>query len=147
MRAMIALLSLLLLLARPGGGLAQDQQQLRYSVLFADQQGITHFRDEYLVWQAVEKAGTRPLRTTPYLNAEKVGFLRLPQGFSADSHPSPSKRFVMVLTGIVQIEAGDGERRTFAPGSVLLVADTQGPGHRSVAVGERDVFITWVPIP
>jgi hypothetical protein len=142
---MIALLSLLLLFVFPGGGSAQDQQQLRYSVLFADQQGITHFRDEYLVWQAAVTA--QHAETTPYLNAEKIGFLHLPQGFSADSHPSPSKRFVVVLTGIVQIEAGDGERRTFAPGSVLLVTDTQGLGHRSIVVGEQDVLITWVPIP
>ena len=45
------------------------------------------------------------------------------------------------------IEAGDGERRTFAPGSVLSVTDTQGPGHRTFVVGEQDVFAVWVPIP
>jgi hypothetical protein len=128
------------------GATAQDQQQLRYSILFADQQGITHFRDENLVWRT-ENLGTLLLKTTPYLNAEKIGFLRLPQGFSADWHPAPGKRFVMVLTGIAQVEAGDGERRTFVPGSVLLVTDTQGPGHRTIVVGEQDVFITWVPIP
>jgi hypothetical protein len=144
---MIAVLALSLLFVLPGGGSAQDQQQLRYSVLFPDQQGITHFRDEYLVWQATENAGIGLLRTTPYLNAEKIGFLHLPQGFSADWHPAPGKRFVMVLTGIAQVEAGDGERRTFAPGSVLLVTDTQGPGHRTIVVGQQDVFITWVPIP
>jgi hypothetical protein len=130
----------------PPGATARDHQQLMYSVLFADQQGITHFRDENLVWQ-IENVGTLLLRTTPYLNAEKIGFLHLPQGFSADWHPAPGKRFVMVLTGIAQVEAGDGERRTFAPGSVLLVTDTQGPGHRTIVLGEQDVFITWVPIP
>jgi hypothetical protein len=122
---------------------AQDQQQLRYSVLFADQQGVTHFRDENLIWEAV--GGLRGLRT-PYLNAEKIGFVRVPPGFT-DSHPAPGKRFIMVLSGIAQIEAGDGERRTFAPGSVLLVTDTQGPGHRTIVVGEQDVFAAWVPIP
>jgi uncharacterized cupin superfamily protein len=123
---------------------AQDQQQLRYSVLFADQQGVTHFRDENLVWEAVGRLGGL---LTPYLNAEKIGFLRLPPGTPTDWHPAPGKRFVMVLSGIGQIEAGDGERRTFAPGSVLLVTDTQGPGHRTIVVGEQDVFAVWVPIP
>jgi hypothetical protein len=130
---------------------AQDQQQLRYSVLFADQQGVTHFRDDNLVWEALGVFSDRPgglggLRT-PYLNAEKIGFLRLPPGFPTDWHPAPGKRFVMVLSGIGQIEAGDGERRTFAPGSVLLVTDTQGRGHRTIVVGEQDVFAAWVPIP
>jgi quercetin dioxygenase-like cupin family protein len=124
---------------------AQDQQKLRYSVLFADQQGVTHFRDEYLVWQ--ESAGNARLLVTPYLNAEKIGFFRMPPGLSMDWHPAPSKRFVMVLSGIGQVEAGDGERRTFAPGSVLLVTDTQGPGHRTIVVGEQDVVAVWVPIP
>jgi hypothetical protein len=147
MRTMIAVFALLLLFVLPGPGEAQDQQQLRYSVLFADQQGVTHFRDEYLVWQAVESAGNARWLLTPYLNAEKIGFLRLPSGLSSDWHPAPGKRFVMVLSGIGQVEAGDGERRTFAPGSVLLVTDTHGPGHRTSVIGEQDVFIAWVPIP
>ena len=87
------------------------------------------------------------LLTTPYLNAEKIVFLRLPPSYPKDWHPAPGKRFVMVLSGIAQIEVGDGERRTFAPGSVLSVTDTQGPGHRTFVVGEQDVFAVWVPIP
>jgi hypothetical protein len=148
MRAMIALISLLLQFVLPGIGLAQDHQQLNYSILFADQQGVTHFRDEYLVWQTVQTpVGKEPVLMTPYLNAEKVGFLRIPRGLSGDLHPAAGKRFVIVLIGILQVEAGDGERRTFAPGSVLLVTDTQGPGHRTIVVGEQDVFITWIPVP
>ena len=124
---------------------AQGREQIRYSVLFADQQGVTHFRDEYLVWQ--ESAGISRFFVTPYLSAEKIGFFRAPPGLSVDWHPAPGKRFVMVLSGIVQVEAGDGERRTFAPGSVVLVTDTQGPGHRTIVLGEQDVLAVWVPIP
>jgi hypothetical protein len=147
MRTMIAVFAPLLLFVLSGLGVAQDQQQLRYSLLFADQEGLTHFRDEYLVWQAVGGAGKPRWLLTPYLDAEKIGFLRFPPGLSIDRHPAPGKRFVMVLAGIVQVEAGDGERRTFVPGSVLLLTDTQGPGHRTNVLGEQDVFIAWVPIP
>jgi hypothetical protein len=152
MRTVIAVFALLLVLMLPRVGVAQDQQQLRYSVLFADRQGVTHFRDEYLVWQGCDavvalcRPGSAGLRT-PYLNADKIGFLRLRPGFPTEWHPAPGKRFVMVLSGIGQIEAGDGERRTFAPGSVLLVTDTQGPGHRTIVVGEQEVFAVWLPIP
>jgi len=145
MQTTIGVFALLLLLVLPGLAAAQDQEQLRYSVLFEDQQGVTHFRDEYLVWQ--KAPGNAGGLLTPYLNAEKIGFLRLPQGSSADWHPAPRKQFMMVLSGVGQIEAGDGERRTFAPGSVLLVTDTQGPGHRTIVVGEQDVFVASVPIP
>jgi len=145
MRPMNAVFALLFLFVLPGFAVAQDEQQLRYSVLFEDQQGVTHFRDEYLVWQ--KAPGNAGGLLTPYLNAEKIGFLRLPQGLSADWHPAPRKQFIMVLSGVAQIEAGDGERRTFAPGSVLLVTDTQGPGHRTIVVGEQDVFVGWGTIP
>ena len=53
----------------------------------------------------------------------------------------------MVLTGSMEVEADDGEKRTFTPGSVLLVTDVDGLGHRTRGVGEQEVFLVWVPIP
>jgi hypothetical protein len=53
----------------------------------------------------------------------------------------------MVLTGVMEVEAGDGEKRTFTPGSVLLVTDVDGMGHRTQVVGEQEVLLVWVPIP
>ena len=84
---------------------------------------------------------------TPFLDASKIGFLRIPKSFKSDLHPAPAKQFVMVLTGVMEVQSGDGERRQFLPGSVLLVTDTQGPGHRTNALGNEDVFLVWVPVP
>jgi hypothetical protein len=53
----------------------------------------------------------------------------------------------MVLHGTVEIEAGDGERRTFIAGTVVLVTDVHGRGHRTNVIGEEHVFLVWVPIP
>jgi hypothetical protein len=123
---------------------AQNQQQLKYSILFPDTEQMTHFRDEYLSW----RTGTDPKTlTTPFQDAERIGFLRLLQGYKSDWHPAPLKQFVMVLTGLMEVEAGDGTRRQFAPGSVLLVTDTQGRGHRTSTVGDLDVLLVWVPVP
>jgi hypothetical protein len=112
---------------------AQQPQTLRYAVVFSDSGDVTHFRDEELPWQVSQSTDPRHSNlVTPFLDAEKIGFLRMPVGLSTDWHPAPGKRFVMVLSGVSEIEVGDGERRKFGPGSVLLVTD---------------VFIAWVPVP
>lgn len=121
-----------------------SERRLRYSVLYSDAQGVTHFRDDYLVWNEAKANGESH---TPLLDAQKIGFLRLNREFSEDSHPAPSKRFVMVLTGIMEVVAGDGESRRFEAGSVLLVSDTSGSGHRTNVIGEDDAFLVWVPVP
>jgi hypothetical protein len=125
---------------------AQNQEHLQYSVVFSDSKDVTHFRYENLAWQSTE--GTAgPLLATPFLDAEKIGFLRIPRGYRADWHPAPSRRFVMVLSGTAEIEVGDGDRRMFGPGSVVLMTDTTGRGHRTNALANQDVFLVWVPVP
>jgi hypothetical protein len=128
---------------------AQQPQRLRYAVVFSDSKDTTHFRDEELPWQVSETSNdtSHPPSLTPYLDAKQIGFLRLPVGYSADWHPAPGKRFVMVLSGLGEIEVGDGERREFGPGSVLLVTDVTGRGHRTSVVGNQEVVLVWVPVP
>ena len=127
---------------------AQSVQSLQYTVVFSDGQGVTHFRDEQFPWQVQTPAyASNSALTTPYQDAEKIGFLSLPHGFRSDWHPAPSKRFVMLLRGASEIEVGDGQRRTFRPGSVVLVTDTTGRGHRTNVPGSDDTLSVWVPVP
>jgi hypothetical protein len=113
----------------------------------ANANDVTHFRNERLAWQANRGRGGLQSSVTAYVNAEKIGFLRIPRGAKSDCHPAPSKRFVMVLSGLVEVVVGDGERRTFEPGNVLLVTDAQGRGHLTNVLGNEDVFLVWVPVP
>ena len=113
-------------------------ETLKYAVLYTDRADVTHFRDNGMRWQ---------LRRVPYQDATSVGFLRIPAGVDSDWHPAPRKQFVMVLEGVMEVEAGDGEKRRFEAGNVLLVTDTEGTGHRTRVAGNRDVLLVWVPIP
>jgi hypothetical protein len=45
-----------------------------------------------------------------------------------------------MLKGTTEIEASDGEVRRFAPGEVLMVADTTGKGHRTRYRGPREAL-------
>ena len=137
--------ALILVVGVGGVSEAQDQnQKLPYSVLSSDRDGRTQFRDEYLSWQP---SGPSQALVTPFLEAEKIGFSRLRPGFRSDWPPAPRKQFVMVLEGVMEVEAGDGKRREFRAGAVLLVTDTQGRGHRTNVLGNQDVVLVWVPVP
>jgi hypothetical protein len=126
---------------------AQDEAAMSYSVVYSDANDVTHFRNERLAWQANRGPSGLQTSATAYVNAEKIGFLRIPRGAKSDWHPAPSKRFVMVLSGRLEVAVGDGERRTFEPGNVLLVTDAQGRGHLTNVLGNEDVFLVWVPVP
>lgn len=143
----VALLLALMPLSAPAAAQesAADGEELPYAVLYADADGVTHFRGESLAWSVGSSyAGTH---VTELLPAEQVGFLRLDAGLRMDWHPAPRKQFIMVLEGLVEVIAGDGERRSFAPGTVLLVTDTEGQGHQTNVLGDRDLFAVWTPIP
>jgi len=105
------LVALLPLVWSSNVAVAQNQEQLQYTVVFSDSNDVTHFRYEHLAWQATQ--GTAgPLLATPFLDAEKIGFLRIPIGYRADWHPAPSKRFVMVFQALrkLMLAMESGER-------------------------------------
>ena len=43
-------------------------------------------------------------------------------------HPAPRRQFILCLTGVVEIELGDGEKRRFGPGDVYLADRPDGRG-------------------
>ena len=56
---------------------------------------------------------------------------------------APRRQFVIHLAGAAEIEVGDGTRRTFGAGEVLLADDTTGQGHisREVEGPRRQIFV------
>jgi hypothetical protein len=51
---------------------------------------------------------------------------------------------VVNLTGSVEIEVGDGSRRMFGPGSILLAEDMTGEGHISRSVDDEPRICLFV---
>ena len=119
-----------------------------YAVIYSDRDGLTHFRDEFFPWQKTQSSDPKtPVMQTPFVDAQKLGFLTVPAGISPDWHPAPGKRFVVILSGLAEIEVGSGERRKFGPGDVVLVSDVQGRGHIVRVLSKEDVVAAWVPVP
>ena len=85
-------------------------EQLTYATLYTGSDAKTHFKDDAMPWHPVASSAPAPPHVTPLQDATKIGFLRSPVGRKADWHPAPSKQFVMVLTGVMEVEAGDGRK-------------------------------------
>jgi quercetin dioxygenase-like cupin family protein len=60
-------------------------------------------------------------------------------------HPAPQRQYIIMLEGELEVEAGDGTKRLFSPGDILLVEDTTGRGHRSRTTNNevrKTIFVT-----
>ena len=58
-------------------------------------------------------------------------------GVLQDWHPAPQRQFVVILSGQLEIGFEDGSKKIFGPGDALLVEDTTGKGHTTIALGNE----------
>ena len=75
-----------------------------------------------------------------------VIFRETPVGGALDFHVAPRRQFVITLAGLVEVECGDGTKRRFGAGDIMLADDTTGQGHitREIHGPRRSLFI---PLP
>ena len=78
--------------------------------------------------------------------ATTVGFQHVRAGGATTWHNPPQPWLAFILIGTWEIEASDGSHRQFPAGSVSLVEDTTGKGHRGWAVGDADVLVAAVSL-
>ncbi len=55
-----------------------------------------------------------------------------------DWHNPPCPQYVIMLKGAMEIETGDGTKRIFGEGDILLAEDTTGQGHITRA-GSKEI--------
>ena len=118
---------------------------MKYSEIFTDVNEQTHFRDVNFDFELVDVAPpAAPMNVSEFLPAKDVAVITLPPGWAGGWHPAPSVGQVFVVSGQLQIEVGDGEVRSFGPGSVWLHRDLTGRGHDTRVVGDEEAVIVMV---
>ncbi len=127
------------------GSAGQKDSFLPVTVLFSGQDNLTHFRDEPWILKDFEIGANA--KQTEFKEADSIGVLRLEVGSFFDWHPAPRKQFVLVISGRIEIKAGDGENRIFEPGKILIAADDLGRGHQTKPLGDQAAVIICVAIP
>jgi quercetin dioxygenase-like cupin family protein len=92
------------------------------------------------------RPGIPPTPAAAPTPATGLRFFCPPAGAFADWHPAPRRQFNFIVAGTVEVEVSDGAVRRFEPGSVLLLEDTEGQGHRTRVVGDAHGCFAAVPL-
>jgi hypothetical protein len=115
---------------------------MRLTHLYTGPDGQSHFADCDLATSPTSLGTT----SAPF-PAESVFFRDTDGGVTrTEFHPAPRRQLVILLSGRVEYECGDGSRREFGVGDLLLADDTEGQGHRA-RVLESPRFQVFVPLP
>ncbi|MEM7080083.1 MAG: hypothetical protein AAF513_15785 [Pseudomonadota bacterium] len=105
-----------------------------------DQQ--SHFEDVEIELQDLGLGG----RLSDAWPANSVIFREVEGSYDLDFHNAPRRQLVVNLQGSVEIEVGDGTKRTLGSGEILLAEDTTGQGHISRAVNAEPRTCLFIPL-
>jgi hypothetical protein len=136
-----------LLVAQEMDDTIEVAEPLTYTRIYADSAGASHFADVQIDMSLADYAPPAPpISVSDMIPTDGVVFLSSPVGWIGDFHPAPRRQFIFCLSGELEVEVSDGEKRRFGPGSVLFLEDTIGQGHASRVVGESRAYVVAVPI-
>ncbi len=117
-----------------------EMNTIKYVRVYADSMGESHFEDLTIDLNEIDFAPPAPPIFTSELNpSSKYGFASVLPGWESEWHPAPKRQFMIYLSGTIEAEVSDGEIRQFGPGSITLVEDTTGKGHKSRVIGNERV--------
>jgi Ethanolamine utilization protein EutJ (predicted chaperonin) len=75
-------------------------------------------------------------KLTNFIPVKNIFFGEI-DGFEViDCHNPQAKHYIVMLNGAIEIEVGNGAKRIFKEGDVLLAEDTTGQGHITRAVSQ-----------
>jgi len=83
---------------------------------------------------------------TPMQSATGIAFRVAPPGYVLDWHCAPRRQYSISLSGVAEIEVGDGTVARVGPGDVVLAEDLTGQGHITRVVGAEPRLYALVPL-
>ena len=115
--------------------------------IYTDDAGVSHFGTTEVTFNLADFAPpTPPISVSQGIEVESITFISSPVGWFGDWHPTPMRQIMFCLVGELEVQVSDGEVRSFGPGSVIIVEDTDGKGHISRVVGTERVFMAAIPM-
>ena len=117
-----------------------------YTRIYSDEQGDSHFEDLSPAMVTERYAGAEWLISQPLAVAD-LWFRQVTTEFPDEPHLAPRRQLIVALAGESEVEVSDGETRRFGPGSVILVEDTTGKGHRTRRIGDTIRETLFISLP
>ncbi|OGO36961.1 MAG: hypothetical protein A2147_09805 [Chloroflexi bacterium RBG_16_57_8] len=109
--------------------------------LYTGTDGESHFEDIDI---PLTQGDPGELRSEKF-NAAGIIFRETAGSFDLNWHNAPARQYVFTLRGRAEITVGDGTRRQFGPGDIMLAEDLTGRGHVTRGVGTEtrvSIFVT-----
>ncbi len=114
---------------------------MKITRLYTGDDGESHFEDIEIALKDSGEIG----KMSETLQAKGIIFRETDSDYDYDRHNTPCLQYDIILEGEVEIEVGDGTKRRFGPGDVILLEDTEGRGHISRNLNSllrRSIFVT-----
>jgi len=115
---------------------------MKVTRIYSGDDGESHLEDIEI---EMAESGLAGLMSEP-VAATSVIFREVTGDYNLDFHCAPRRQYVVNLTGSVEIETGNGDKRLLGPGSILLAEDTTGRGHISRAVDGQPRQCLFIPL-
>jgi hypothetical protein len=116
--------------------------------IWASEDGESHLEDVELAFEESDFLPSAPsMLLTPQEKASGYFIARASAGLELDWHAAPVRELAVYLTGQGEIEASDATIRPLEPGTILLVEDTTGKGHKTRVTGTEEVLVVIVTLP
>jgi hypothetical protein len=82
--------------------------------------------------------GVPPMLVAALDAADGVAYCKF-AAFGGEPHPASGPQWVILLSGVIEVEVSDGTTRRFRSGNLILACDTTGRGHITRVVGDQPV--------
>lgn len=113
---------------------------MKITRIYTGPDGESHFED-----MEIEYISSGPIgKLSAWQPVTRLAFRETAADYDYDWHVAPRRQYIVMLDGHIEVEVGDGTKREFRGGDVLLVEDTTGRGHRTRELSgkpRRSLFI------
>jgi quercetin dioxygenase-like cupin family protein len=120
----------------------QERTPIMVTRLYTGEDGQTHAQ-RYPVELGEQRGATE---LSEPVDVESLQFRRTSPDYYLDFHNAPRRQYVITLSGQSEVELGDGSKIRLYPGHILLAEDTEGQGHISRAIGDKDRISLFIPL-
>lgn len=119
---------------------------MKITTFYTTETGESRFRDLDIPFVTQREDGFgHTLWLSNAYTSPNVQFVELPAGLDQDWHNAPARQLVVVLSGTIEVETTDGERRRWQAGNAFLPADVTGKGHRTRCI-DGPVRVLFAPL-